>query len=108
MRQFLHHKVTIYKQTITQSASGGPASSQAIRAADVRCRVMPIALSKRTIQGRLDEVITHRILFEKGTVVEPFDRLFHTSENLWYRVMTSDAVTRNRVPHHVIVEAVKQ
>lgn len=107
MRRLLTNRVTIQKQTITQAADASPAGSLATRKANVRCRIMPVSLQKRAVQGREGEVITHKVLFGPGEVIEFTDRLFELATNRTYKVMTVEKIQRVGREHHVTVEAVK-
>ena len=109
MKCTLHHRVSIYKQTVTQAADGSPSSTEALRTggSDVRCRLMPISLMKRAVQGRIDHVVTHKVFFDAEITVEPFDRLYELATKYWYKVLTVQDVQRNARVHRLTCEAVK-
>lgn len=109
MKCKLHHRVGIYKQTVTQAADGSPASTEALRTggSDVRCRLMPISLMKRAVQGRIDHVVTHKVFFDPEITVEPFDRLYQLDTKYWFKVLTVKDSERNKRIHHISCEAVK-
>ena len=99
----LNRKGQVKRITVTQDAAGSRTEALAVVGPVAKCRILPLSLNEREVQGREAVIGTHLIRFKKKVDVQEDDEIWEDQTS--YRVHTVTPRKRFNRIHHLSVEA---